>query len=93
MASFFAQPKKPSLPGSDAAAAAAGAGGGAIIPRDMAGVEQHSMLKIRDRVYPPEELRMALLGRTVHTIKTLSEGSAAKFDVSGGGTAGGKNGA
>lgn len=48
------------------------------------------MLKITDRQVAPEDLKLTLLGRTIHTIKTLSEGTAAKFDVNAGAAAGGK---
>ena len=50
------------------------------------------MLKIRDRLIPADEIRVSLLGRTIHTIHTLSEGTTAKFDVIGGGNSGGKTG-
>jgi hypothetical protein len=43
------------------------------------------MLPIRDRLVDASELRAALLGRTVHTVAKLAEGSQAQFDNPHGG--------
>ena len=40
---------------------------------DFAGVEEFSMLSIRDRVVSAEDLRMGMMGRQLHTIRTISK--------------------
>ena len=46
---------------------------------DLEHVEEHSLLSIKNRRVPADDLRRALMGRTRHTIRTLSEGPRARF--------------
>jgi ribosomal protein L37E len=75
------------------AAAPSASSSSSLLKRDADAREEHSMLRIANRVIPAQELKASLLGRTVHTIHTLAGGSAAKWDVPGGGTSGGRQGA